>query len=170
MASSEPAMGVAVQAMVDAAVSGVLFTCNPVNGDPSTVAVNASWGLGTAVVGGEVTPDELRVSKVTGEVLHRSVGAKEVEHGPEGARREVPAERRERLCLGDAELAELVELARRVERHFGSHQDVEWALDRHGALHVLQSRPVTAVPKAAAPARSALDLVMGTFGVRADEG
>ena len=66
-----PAMGVTVQLMVDAAVSGVMFTCNPVNGDPSTVAVNASWGLGLAVVGGEVTPDEYRVSKVTREVLLR---------------------------------------------------------------------------------------------------
>ena len=71
-----PAMGVTVQLMVDAAVSGVMFTCNLVSGDPSTVAVNASWGLGLAVVGGEVTPDEYRVSKVTGEVLHRAIGLK----------------------------------------------------------------------------------------------
>jgi pyruvate,water dikinase len=69
-----PAMGVAVQLMVDAVVSGVMFTCNPVSGDPSTVAINASWGLGIAVVGGEVTPDEFRVSKVTSEVLSKSIG------------------------------------------------------------------------------------------------
>ena len=58
-ADAEPAMGVTVQLMVDAEVSGVLFTCNPVSGDPSMVAVNASWGLGLAVVGGEVTPGRL---------------------------------------------------------------------------------------------------------------
>ena len=75
-----PAMGVTVQLMVDADVSGVMFTCNPVSGDPSTVAMNASWGLGLAVVGGEVTPDEYRVSKVTGEVLHRTVGPKHIEY------------------------------------------------------------------------------------------
>ena len=63
------AMGVTVQLMVDAAVSGVMFTCNPVSGDPSIVAINASWGLGLAVVGGEVTPDDYLVSKVTGEVV-----------------------------------------------------------------------------------------------------
>jgi pyruvate, water dikinase len=168
LGGAAPAMGVAVQAMVDAAVAGVLFTCNPVNGDPSTVAVNASWGLGQAVVGGEVTPDEYRVSKVTGELIHSSVGAKQFEYGAGGVRAEVAAERRERLCLDEAELAELVELAGRIQRHFGSHQDVEWAIDRAGALHVLQSRPVTTKPRAAAPARSALDLVMGTFGVRTD--
>jgi pyruvate,water dikinase len=160
-----PAMGVTVQVMVDAAVSGVLFTCNPVSGDPSTVAVNASWGLGVAVVGGEVTPDEYRVSKVTGEVLHRTIGPKLVEYLAGGERSDVPAERQDVACLDDARLGELVELARRVERHFGAHQDVEWAIDGEGRLHVLQSRPVTTRTAAepAAPA-SAMKLIMKTFG------
>ena len=97
----EPAMGVTVQVMVDAEVSGVLFTCNPVSGDPSMVAINASWGLGLAVVGGEMTPDDYLVSKVTGEVVRRTVNAKDVEYVPDAAGRgtvrvEVPAERRER--------------------------------------------------------------------------
>jgi pyruvate,water dikinase len=160
----KPAMGVTVQVMVDAAVSGVMFTCNPVSGDPSTVAVNASWGLGVAVVGGEVTPDEYRVSKVTGEVLHRTIGPKLIEYGAGGERSDVPPERQDVACLDDERLAELVELAGRVERHFGAHQDVEWAIDGEGRLHVLQSRPVTTTaPKAAAPA-SAMKLIMKTFG------
>jgi pyruvate,water dikinase len=171
-AGEAAAMGVTVQLMVDAAVSGVLFTCNPTSGDPSMVAVNASWGLGVAVVGGEVTPDYFLLSKVTGEVVRESVAAKEIEYvsGPEGrgaVRVEVEPERRERPSLGPGELRELVELARGVQRHFGSHQDVEWAIDRDGRLFVLQSRPVTAVAKPAAepvPAASAMALVMGTFG------
>jgi pyruvate,water dikinase len=162
-----PAMGVTVQVMVDAVVSGVMFTCNPVSGDPSTVAVNASWGLGLAVVGGEVTPDEYRVSKVTGEVLQRTIGPKQIEYRP-GAdgpqRRDVEAERREAACLDDERLGELVELARRVERHFGSHQDVEWAIDAEGELFVLQSRPVTVAPRTSVSSKSAIQLVMGTFG------
>ena len=165
-----PAMGVAVQAMVDAAVSGVMFTCNPVSGDPSTVAVDASWGLGLAVVGGEVTPDEYRLSKVTGEVLQRRIASKAVEYvaGEHGAvRRDVPADRREASSLDDDRLGELLAMAKRVERHFGSPQDIEWAIDRDGALFLLQSRPVTVRPKAAAPkAKSAMDFVMGTFGAR----
>jgi pyruvate, water dikinase len=161
----KPAMGVTVQLMVDAAVSGVMFTCNPVSGDPSTVAVNASWGLGQAVVGGEVTPDEYRVSKVTGEVLHRAIGPKLIEYGPGGERSDVPAERQEVACLDEPRLAELVEVARRVERHFGCHQDIEWAIDREGELFLLQSRPVTVLARAERPAgKSAIDLVMGTFG------
>jgi pyruvate,water dikinase len=170
-----PAMGVTVQVMVDAAISGVMFTCNPVSGDPSTVAVNASWGLGQAVVGGEVTPDEYRLSKVTGDVLHRKVGDKHVEYvaGESGAMAvEVPAGRRNEPCLDDEGLAVLLEVARRVERHFGSHQDIEWAIAREGPvaerLFMLQSRPVTtAPPKAeASEPRSAMDLVMSTFGAR----
>ncbi len=82
-ADAGPAMGVTVQLMVDAEVSGVLFTCNPVSGDPSMVAVNASWGLGLAVVGGEVTPDDYLVSKVTGEVVRREISAKHVEYVPD---------------------------------------------------------------------------------------
>jgi len=161
----KPAMGVTVQLMADAAVSGVMFTCNPVSGDPSTVAVNASWGLGLSVVGGEVTPDEYRVSKVTGEVLHRAIGPKLIEYGPGGERSDVPPERQEVACLDDERLAELVEVARRIERHFGSHQDIEWAIDRGGELFMLQSRPVTVLARAERPAgKSAIDLVMGTFG------
>jgi pyruvate, water dikinase len=170
-AGEAPAMGVAVQLMVDAAVSGVMFTCNPVSGDPSTIAVNASWGLGLAVVGGEVTPDEYRLSKVTGELLQRTVGRKHLEYtpGPKGAvRRDVPDDRIEAPCLEDAQLALLVEMARRVEGHFGGPQDIEWAIDREGELFLLQSRPVTTKRERSgtAESRSAMDLVMDTFGVR----
>jgi pyruvate,water dikinase len=162
-----PAMGVTVQVMVDAEISGVMFTCNPVSGDPSVVAVNASWGLGLAVVGGEVTPDEYRVSKVTGEVLQRTIGPKRIEYGSGGERVDVPAARQDVACLDDARLAELLEVARRVERHFGCHQDIEWAIDREGELFVLQSRPVTVAPNREAPAgKSAMDLVMKTFGAK----
>jgi phosphoenolpyruvate synthase/pyruvate phosphate dikinase len=173
----EPAMGVTVQLMVDAEVSGVMFTCSPVSGDPSMVALNASWGLGIAVVGGELTPDDYLVSKITGEVVRRTVSTKHVEYVPDAAGRgavrvDVPAERRDEPCLGEAQLAALVDLGRRVERHFGSHQDVEWAFARGGALPdsllVVQARPVTSPPKPAPKlSGSALSLVMSTFGASA---
>jgi pyruvate,water dikinase len=172
------AMGVTVQLMVDAEISGVMFTCNPVSGDPSVTAINASWGLGLAVVGGEVTPDYYLVSKVTGEVLRQDVCSKDVQYvaGPErrgAVRTKVPPERREAACLDAARLAELVALARSVHRHFGCHQDIEWAIDRDGGLHVVQSRPVTAAPKPAAQApaaASAIALVMSTFGAAGSGG
>ena len=171
----EPAMGVAVQLMVDAEVSGVLFTCNPVSGDPSMVAVNASWGLGLAVVGGEVTPDDFLVSKVTGEVVRERVHVKDVEYVPDARSRgtvrvDVPEARRAVACLDRTTLEALVEVGRRIEAAFGAHQDVEWAIARGrglpDALFVLQSRPVTGLRERRSPAESAtaMGLVMSMFG------
>jgi phosphoenolpyruvate synthase/pyruvate phosphate dikinase len=172
---SDHAMGVTVQLMVDAEISGVMFTCNPVSGDPSMVALNASWGLGLAVVGGEVTPDDYLVSKVTGEVVRQSVHVKDVEYVPDvgghgTVRVDVPVQRREVACLDRPALEALVDVGRRIERHFGAHQDVEWAIARErelpDGLFVVQSRPVTALPgrrQAPQPA-SAMALVMSRFG------
>ena len=167
-----PQMGVAIQLMVDATVSGVMFTCNPVSGDPSVIAVNASWGLGQGVVGGEVTPDEFFVSRVTREIVRQTIGAKHVEYRPAdsgGTERLPVAEARQaEPCLGEEQLAELVSVARVVQRHFGGHQDVEWAIGPDGALYVVQSRPVTATAATAdepeAAPMSALSLVMNRFG------
>jgi pyruvate, water dikinase len=175
----EPAMGVTIQLMVDAAVAGVLFTCNPLSGDPSVVAINASWGLGLAVVGGEVTPDDYLVSKVTHEVVRETVSVKEVEYLPDPIARgvvlkQVPADRAGMRCLDADGLEGLLEIAGAAQRHFGSHQDVEWAIARTGtlpeSLFVLQSRPVTTMePPASAEVHeqpaSALSLVMRQFGV-----
>jgi pyruvate, water dikinase len=172
-AERPPAMGVTVQLMVDAEVSGVMFTCNPVSGDPSMVAINASWGLGLAVVGGEVTPDDFLVSKVTGEVVREHVHPKGVQYVPDPAgqgavRVAVDSDRREVRSLERPDIERLVDVARRIERYFGCHQDIEWALPRDETEHVfiVQTRPVTAVakkPETSKPA-SAMSLIMSTFG------
>jgi pyruvate,water dikinase len=173
-AGIEPAMGVAVQLMVDAAVAGVLFTCNPVSGDPSVVAVDASWGLGLGVVGGEVTPDQFLVSKITREVVRRTLGDKQTEYLPDPAGSgtvvvAVEPERAQAACLDDEALGAMVDVGRAVERHFGGRQDVEWAIDRHGRFYVLQARPVTASAATESPkGASAMSLIMNTFGVSTD--
>jgi pyruvate,water dikinase len=165
-----PAMGVTIQLMVDAAVSGVMFTCNPVSGDRSMVAINASWGLGLAVVGGEVTPDDYLVSKVTGEIVKQTVNDKAIQYvpGDDGAQRvDVDEARRNEPCLDDDALSSLVEVGKRVERHFGAPQDIEWAFDQHGELFILQSRPVTGLAKketqTPAPS-SAMSMIFNKFG------
>ena len=83
---------------------------------------------------------------------------------------DVPEERREVSSLDDQALDALVDVARRIERYFGSHQDVEWAIARDGELFVLQARPVTAMrqPEGTPVAPSAMALVMSAFGVRKD--
>ena len=127
-----PAMGVTIQLMVDAAVSGVMFTCNPVSGDRSMVAINASWGLGLAVVGGEVTPDDYLVSKVTGEVVKQTINDKAVEYVPaaNGTKRvDVDEDRRTSPASMRTHSPTLVKVAKRIEKHFGAPQDIEWAFD-----------------------------------------
>jgi pyruvate, water dikinase len=144
-------MAVGVQKMVDPIVAGVAFTLNPTNGDRSQVAIDASWGLGEAVVSGEVTPDNFLVDKVLREVIHRNVSTKTVEYRltETGAVEccDVDPERQSIPCISDEELVAVAILARRAEKHYGRPQDVEWAIDRHlpadQNVVMLQSRPET---------------------------
>ena len=145
------AMSVGVQKMVDPVASGVAFTLNPTNGDRSQVAIDASWGLGEAVVSGEVTPDNFLIDKVLREVVHREISDKHIEYRLNGSgsveKMEVDAERREAPCVTDEDLIAVTMLARRAEKHYGCPQDVEWAIDRHlptgENVVMLQSRPET---------------------------
>ena len=147
MSEDRLAMGVVVQQMVDPRCAGVMFTRSPLTGDRSVVAIEAAWGLGSALVSGEVTPDRYVVGKVTGEIAKRSVATKERCHRldpvtGEVRTEEVPAGLRDARCLTDREIAALVAVARRVEDHFGTPQDIEWAI-RGDAVFLLQSRPET---------------------------
>jgi pyruvate,water dikinase len=175
-------MAVVVQEMVGARSSGVMFTRSPLTGDRSVVAIDASWGLGSAVVSGDVTPDSFVVSKVTGEIVRRTVSSKTHWHQPDpgGAgvvESEVPEQLRDVPAVSDEELAELVAIARKVEAHYGCPQDIEWAVSRTAPpgenVFLLQSRPETvwaekdaaaAKPKVAAPTARAFDHVFNLLG------
>ncbi len=152
-------ISVAVQAMVDAEVSGVAFTVSPRTGDRSVVAVNASWGLGHAIVSGEVTPDEFWVSKVGPRITATTVAtkARRCVADPSGAgtrSEDVPAELRDVACLADDDVLALTALAVRIEEHYGSPQDIEWARAGDRFL-VLQSRPETSWKERRAQTRAA---------------
>lgn len=145
------AMSVGIQKMVDPVCSGVAFTLNPTNGDRSQVAIDASWGLGEAVVSGEVTPDNFLVDKVLREVIKREISDKGMEYRmvEDGSvqKVEITGDRRTQASVTDAELVAVSMLARRAEKHYGCPQDVEWAIDRHlpegENVLMLQSRPET---------------------------
>jgi pyruvate, water dikinase len=144
----EVAMAVVVQTMVDARTAGVMFTRSPLTGDRSVMAIEGSWGLGSAVVGGEVTPDRWVIGKITGEISVREISDKQICHVPrsEGGIRSVGVDEAQRqlACMSDAELEALRLIGRKVERHYGRPQDIEWAVERHsGAILLLQSRPET---------------------------
>jgi pyruvate,water dikinase len=136
------AMAVVVQQLVPAEVAGVLFTRDPADPTGRLMAVEASWGLGEAVVSGLVTPDRFRLDRATGAVVERHPGRKTVRVTAAG-RRPVPPELHESLCLSDNQLSQLAELGRRVESLCGGPQDVEWAF-ADGAFYLLQARPITA--------------------------
>jgi pyruvate,water dikinase len=167
------AMAVVVQRMVDARCAGVMFTRSPLTGDRSVVAVEGCWGLGSALVGGAVTPDRFVVNKVTGEITQRAVSSKSRRHRmhPSGTgvvEEDVPTGFREVVCLTDDEIGVLLAAARRIEDHYGTSQDIEWALADDG-LYILQSRPETmwgqrAVAPIAAPKARAFDHVFDLLG------
>jgi pyruvate,water dikinase len=141
-------MCIGVQLMVDARSAGVMFTLDPRTGDRSRIVVESSWGLGEAVVGGEVKPDRISVNKVTGAVTVEEIGTKETEYRFDpatGRVAPVPVElsRRDALSLSDEELLDLVRLGKQIERLQGTPQDVEWAIDGEGRLFLLQVRPET---------------------------
>ena len=144
------AMGVVVQLMVDPRSAGVLFTRSPVTGDRSVVVIEASWGLGSALVSGEVTPDSFTVSKVTGEITGRRVGVKLRVHSfmPNGqgiSASPMAFPLRRTSSLTDDEARALALIGRQVEDHYGAPQDIEWALlgdsPGHPALHADLARP-----------------------------
>lgn len=146
-------MAVVVQQMVDAACAGVMFTRSPTTGDKSVIVIEGSWGLGSSLVSGEVTPDRFVVNKVTGEINARDTSEKALEHVPDRSGsgvRELPVEqeRQCRPCLSDESIGQLWQIARRVEKHYGVPQDIEWAIPRSDGeaeqtVYLLQSRPET---------------------------
>ena len=140
-------IAVVVQRMVDAEQSGVMFTSDPSTGEP-LVTVEAAWGLGEAVVSGSVTPDNYVIDRETGDVVEETVSEKRVmcTRDPdtgETVEREVPEDRRTERVLSDDQLQALLELGESVESHYGTPQDVEWAVDDD--LYLLQSRPITTI-------------------------
>jgi pyruvate, water dikinase len=170
------AMGVVIQRMVDARTAGVMFTRSPTTGDRSVITIEGAWGLGSAVVSGEVTPDRWVVGKLTGEIPVRDISDKHIRQVPApggGIRDEaVPDELRKVACLSDDELQALRAVARKTEKHYGKPQDIEWAIEAgSGAIQLLQSRPETVwAKKEVAPAATAqanpLAHLMTVFGGR----
>jgi phosphohistidine swiveling domain-containing protein len=138
-------VGVVIQAMVPAEVSGVLFTVNPLTGDTGELVINAAYGLGSSVVDGRVTPDTYRVDKATGQLRDQILGdkAQQTVLEPSGGVREVAVAPAQRECpaLSEQQLLHLRDLAIRVESHFGDARDVEWGIAEQ-QVYVLQARPI----------------------------
>jgi pyruvate,water dikinase len=139
-------LAVAVQEMVEATVAGVLFTANPLTGRRRQAVIDASPGLGEAIVSGAVNPDHFVVDTATGEIVERRLGDKRVAvraAAGGGTQRVELAERPDEASLSEAQIRALVALGARVEDHHEAPQDTEWAIDADERIWLLQARPIT---------------------------
>src|SRR5215213_3661977 len=139
-------LAVAVQRMVEATVAGILFTANPLTGRRRQAVIEASPGLGEAVVSGAVNPDHFVVNTATGEIVERRPGDKQVAIRPVaggGTQRVKLTGREDESSLRDAQVHDLAALGMRVEAHYRKPQDTEWAIDADGGIWLLQARPIT---------------------------
>jgi pyruvate,water dikinase len=158
-------ISVGVQKMVNSRVAGVIFTLNPVTGDTSQIVIEGNYGLGEAVVSGSVTPDDFVVDKASMKITERRLAKKTVQYIRDlktghTVHEEVPEEKQQLPCVTDEEVIRLAELAKRIEKHYGKPQDIEWAIDRDIAsapqnTFIVQSRPETvwSMKPAEAPAK-----------------
>jgi pyruvate,water dikinase len=145
-------ISVAIQKMVNSRSAGVMFTLHPVTGNRNIIVVESVWGLGEAIVSGAVTPDHFEIDKNSLKVLVKNIAKKEVEYvrDPKTGKTvhaKVPPERQEAPSLTDEEAVELARIAKRIEQHYGTPQDIEFAVDRDlpfpKNIFIVQSRPET---------------------------
>jgi len=151
------ALAVVVQEMVDVSVAGVMFTANPITGNRTETVIDASPGLGEAVVSGAVNPDHFVVRTGSGEIVEQRLGSKAVliRARPGGGTERLERPTADAPCLDTGQIRALRDLGQRAERHFGAPQDTEWAIDATGSLWLTQSRPITTlypVPVRSTPA------------------
>jgi pyruvate,water dikinase len=151
---AEMDIAVVVQRQIDAVRAGVMFTIDPSTGAADRLVIEGSFGLGESVVSGSVSPDRYVVDKQTLAVLAREIRPKTsvVEPRPDGGTviRQLSAEEAVKPTLSDEEAQLLARLGTRIEEHYGSPQDTEWAFDETGTVWMLQSRPVTSAGNALA--------------------
>jgi pyruvate,water dikinase len=167
-------IAVCVQQMVQAEKSGVMFTVNPSTGE-QVAMIESSWGLGEAVVSGDVTPDHYDVNKADNKIENLIVSDKKYmytndENGT-SIRVNVPEEKRNERVLSDEDLTNLVAMGKRIENHYGQPMDTEWAIEK-GRLYLLQARPITTLDSnnGAEKSDSATDLEVIVKGLGASPG
>jgi pyruvate,water dikinase len=145
-------IAVVVQQLVLAEAAGVAFTANPVTGARDELVINAAWGLGEAIVSGQVTPDAITIDKRTGAITSQQIAAKEAMtvRTADGTREEaVPDDKRTRAALEPSQAAELARLCARIEVLYGQAMDIEWAACG-GRIFIVQARPVTVLARSRA--------------------
>jgi pyruvate,water dikinase len=156
-------LAVVVQQFIPAEAAGALFTANPVSGERDQIVINATWGLGEAIVGGQVTPDTVIVDKSDQKIVSRETATKTIMTVPtEGGTLDqpVPQAQQNQPAIDDVTAVELAQYGVQIEAHYGRPMDIEWALTPpspkplrrrgggEGSIAILQARPITGLPPA----------------------
>lgn len=145
LSNEEISVAVVVQKMIPAEVSGVVFTVHPVTKDKNQMIIEAGWGLGEAIVSGQITPDNYVVDKAQGSILEKTVARQTemIKADKVGiAKITVSEADQEKVKLDEEKILELARICQKIEKHFGSPCDIEWAM-AGGQVYILQSRPIT---------------------------
>jgi pyruvate,water dikinase len=158
-------LAVVVQLLIPAEAAGILFTANPIDGKRDQILINASWGLGEAVVGGLVTPDTLTLDKFSGDVLTREIAEKKIQTvRVNGGTRElpVPENLRDVPVLSDKQAGDLAAMGKEIEDLYEVPMDIEWTLS-DGQIGVVQARPITVLPEPEPPVPEEWKLPAGAY-------
>jgi len=140
-------VGVVVQQMVASKVAGVAFTVHPITKDHNQMVIEACWGLGEALVSGAITPDTYVIDRKAKALLDVNIGEQKQQILPASGKKNtktipVPKRRQEMQKLANAKILEVAGICERIERHYRSPQDIEWAIDSR-KIYVTQTRPIT---------------------------
>ncbi|MEM3328669.1 MAG: pyruvate, water dikinase [Saccharolobus sp.] len=145
-------MAVVVQKMVNARSAGVMFTLHPVTGDDKYILIESNWGLGESVVGGKVTPDEVLIEKATLQIVDKKISTKSIKivydlRTKKNIEVKLTDEEANAMSITDEEALELAKLAMKIEEHYKTHMDIEWAIDADlsfpSNIFIVQARPET---------------------------
>ncbi|MDR2719538.1 MAG: phosphoenolpyruvate synthase, partial [Nitrososphaerota archaeon] len=145
-------ISVGVQKMVNSRAAGVMFTINPVTGDQNEIVIEGTFGLGESVVSGAVNPDYFVVDKSAMVIKERRIAKKTVKYARDSVtgktvHLDISPEQQKEICVNDAEIMALADIACKIERHYGKPMDIEWAIDQDLSspdnLFLVQARPET---------------------------
>lgn len=146
LSESDMAMCVGCVGMIDAAVSGVIYTRNPVDRSHNSLLISAIYGLGTYLVEGTITPDNFLLDRSSLDIISESLARKEVKlvMNPDGGTMEIPIPKAEQnvSVLSPDQLRQLAEMALKIESHYSFPQDIEWVIDKQGEPFIVQTRPL----------------------------
>ena len=147
IAPDDVALAVVVQQLIASEISGVAFTANPLTGQRGEIVIEASFGLGEAIVSGQVEPDHFVVNASTWQITARDLGEKAIAILPraEGGTQTIEQVRANTPSLPDEQIIALAKLSKQVADHYGAPQDIEWAWANR-QFYLLQARPITTLP------------------------